>query len=192
MALTIDNTLTGEFANSYVDVAFADNYWADHFILTKVAQWQALTANQKANALIAACRVIETARFTIDYRMPYNPNVTLDVRSKRVIELNDGEPIKWSRLQKLQFPRNKDRHSDGSLFIPDPVMWAQCEQAVYLLSFDETAAANQLQGIDSDQFAVGEINTRQKYRGAASMFAPTAYEFVRPFLLTSSAKSRRA
>src|SRR3954470_11645487 len=112
MATTLNNILSDQFANSYVDVAYADNFWAGHYNATKAAQWAALTTNQKTSALVEACRVIETARCTIkvshsvggDYDWYY------DSVSRTVINVERHEiPVRVYFYQSLQFPRNFDR-----------------------------------------------------------------------------------
>jgi hypothetical protein len=194
MALTIDATLGTFTSNSYVDLAYADDYWANHFNATKVAQWLALTDEQKTTLLISGTRVIDTLRFTnrttrADYSMRYNR------LTGTVIDMSYlwREPVKWYYYQKLQFPRNLDVDpSNGSLYIPEPIKMAQCEQAMYLLNFDDTAMANRMQGVVLDTMSVGrgQIDITQEYASTGSAFAPMALEFVRPFLV-KNAKAKR-
>jgi hypothetical protein len=184
---TIDSTVGGTASNSYVSVAFANAYWADHYNATLSAQWDALSDGQKSSALIAACRVIETLRFTMqvtraDYTLRFNR------LTGTVIDMSYlwREPVKFYQYQKLQFPRNLDVLPDtGALYIPPPITEAQCEQAIYLLNFDQTAMSNRLQGITMDKISVGrgQIDLTQEYASSGSSIGPMALEMVRPFLV---------
>lgn len=192
MALTLVTTLSDPYANSYISSAYCDDFWADHFNQIKAAQWNALTANQKVNLLIEACRVLETARFTQSgHRSGYH--LRYDRVSHLVLELNDqSHPVKYDYFQRLQFPRNIDRDKiTGVTYIPEPIMMAQAEQTVYLLNVDDTALSNRMQGIESDYINVGNIRLRQTYVSDGSMFSPMALEYIRPYLLKSSAQVQR-
>lgn len=194
MALTLNKTLSDEYANSYIDVAYADDYWASHFSSTKAAQWAALSTDQKTNLLIEACRVIETARFTENVRLQ-NASYPLiyDRRRRVVLQINqDLLPVKFYYLQRLQFPRNLDRDvTTGNTYIPEPLMMAQAEQTVYTLNYDDTAAANRMSGVTQDSITVGNIRLHQTYVADASMWSPMALEYARPFMLKTSHQLRR-
>lgn len=198
-SVVLDTTLAGENSNSYVDVATCDDYWTTHWSRTKADLWLSLTPPQKTNLLIQACRVIETARFvnsTIrsDYHLRYS------MATKAVLNLPlQRDPVKYYWYQRLQFPRNLDIHAmsgpsweAGNLYVPDPILWAQCEQAAYLLSFDETAMATRLQGVTLDKLSIGknQVSTTQEFETSGSMYAPTALEMVRPFMVKNG-RSRR-
>jgi len=193
MAVTLDSSIGKSTSNSYVDTDYASDYWENHFSAAKAAQWAALGDDQQAQLLVQACRVIETARYThfvsvSEYTLHY------DSASGQVIDLAlTAEPVKYYYNQKLQFPRNLDVDDAGKLYIPEPVKMAQCEQAIYLLNFDETAMANRLQGVVSDSVSVGrgQIHLNQQYVSEGSSFAPMALEFVRPFFV-KGARMRRA
>lgn len=196
---SIDVTISGEFSNSYVDVAFADDYWTNHFSTVKAAQWTALTSAQKTTVLVAACRVLESARFTLgssysDYELLY------DRRSHLILNRAvDQLPVKYSYYQKLQFPRNLDIQYTGTpgdigtAYIPEDVQEAQCEQALYLINFDDTAVANRLQGITLEKVGVGrdQITTTQEYAVTGSMFAPLAMELLRAYFIKGG-RTRRS
>ncbi len=195
MALTLNTTLADEFANSYADVAYADAYWEGHYSTVKAAQWAALTSPQKINLLIQSCRIIETLRFTnIERPGDYvSSRLHYDRRSHTVLSLNERSVVtKWNVLQRLQFPRNYDRNTaTGALYIPEPVLLAQCEQAVYTMNFDDTAVANRLQGVTEDITTVGNIHLRQNYAVGGTQLSPTALDLVRPYLLATSVQIRR-
>jgi len=197
MPIILDTSLATETANSYADVAFADDYWENHYLPTKAAAWAALSDEAKAAILTAACRVLETARFTIkvtlaEYAMHYDrfSGTVQDVALTT-------EPVKYYFYQRLQFPRNLDFYKSGAhqgdLYIPDEVKWAQCEQALYLLSLDETAMANRLQGITMDKVGIGkgQIEATQEYAITGSSFSPVALEMLRPYMIKGG-RLRRA
>jgi hypothetical protein len=188
MALILDTSLSGSASNSYVDVAYCDDYWANHILTQRAALWAALTNSQKINLLIRACGVVETLRFTSTRSLPQGYELSYDRRLHEVIALNkDITPVRFFYYQKLQFPRNLDRDFlTGQSFVPEPVKIAQCEQAGYLLSFDESALSASLQGISHDQAKVGSLSTRQNLRQDGTSIAPMALEQVRPYLLKSS------
>lgn len=189
----LDNTMTDPYANSYVDVAYCDDHWANHWDSIKAGQWQALQEPQKERLLMQACRVIETLRFTESSRLRDNYNLVYDRRSRVVVQLNDQvQPVKYYYYQRLQFPRNLDRDiNTGDLYIPEPIMAAQCEQTVYILNFDDSALATRIQGVTQDSTSVDTIRLRQSYLGGGSTLCPMALEYVRPFLLKSSYQNRR-
>lgn len=195
MAITLDNTIGGLESNSYVDVPYFIDYWTNHYNATLSAQVLALTAIQKTYLLVRSCRIIESLRFTrpvsrTDYQLRYNR------LTGTVVDMSylTREPVKFAYYQKLQFPRNLDIHiEDGTFIIPESILMAQCEQAAYLLNFDETAIANRLQGITLDKTGVGrqQVDLTQEYGQNGSMISPMAYEFLRAYLL-STQKVRRA
>jgi len=196
MAILLDDTISGKASNSYASVAFADDYFLEHYDTTKASQWDALGDGQKQQLLVAACRVLETARFTNPVA-PLQYSTFYDSRTGRVLILDDRlEPVKYLSYQALQFPRNLDVDPDtGDTLIPEAIQMAQCEQAIYILNFDETARAAQLQGVRQETLTIGrgQVHTHSQYAGEGSAFAPLALEYARPYLITGSgAKLRRA
>lgn len=185
--LTLDATLATKSANSYVTVVYCDEYWGQHYSATKAAQWLALSTTQKQALLIQACRIIERVRFTANLDPSSDIHLFYDRSTQKVMQVRDDElAVKYNHFQSLQFPRNLDRDPDtGTLYIPEAIKMAQCEQAAHILSFDESALANRLQGIESDSVAVGTVRTSQTYGGAGSMLAPMALEFINPFVMKS-------
>jgi hypothetical protein len=197
MPITIDTSLATETANSYADVAFADDYWENHYLPVKAAAWAALTDEAKATLLVNACRVLETARFTLKVGLP-DFSLYYDSAHAIVLALNlDTEPVRYYFYQRLQFPRNIDVYKTGTqqgdLYVPDEVKWAQCEQAVYLLSLDETAMSNRVQGITMDKVGIGkgQIEATQEYAITGSSYSPIALEILRPYMIKGG-RLRRA
>lgn len=193
MAIAIDSTLAGETANSYVAVSYCDDYWAQHYSSIKAEQWSELSAAAKALTLVVACRHLETLRFTSSqrkhddgYAYEYNQRTGL------VVGVRSGTHVsKYLATQALQFPRNVDYNSAGTYYVPDAIKFAQCEQAVYLLSFDESAMVTHLQGVDYEEVTAGAVTVRQRLSGAGgSIMSPVAIELVRPYLLRSGVVGR--
>lgn len=191
MAIALDNTIMGtvdDGTNSYVDVPYADNYFANHWSASLSSAWSAVSVAAKPLLLISACRTIESARFTTPiirdasvWKSYYNRQTGLIMNFQLL-----REPVKFYYYQFLQFPRNLDIDPvTGANFIPEPIMMAQCEQAVYMLTFDQTALANRMQGIVTDSVSIGrgQIHVSQQYGFEGSMFAPVAYEMVKPYLM---------
>jgi len=194
MALTLDSTLSATTSNSYCTVQFADDYWANHYSTTKQAQWQSLTDGQKQQLLINSCRIIESCKFTVNI-LPTDYSLHYDYRTQKVLDITlSRDPVKYYYYQKLQFPRNLDIDPvTHSTYIPSPIMEAQCEQAVYVLNFDESAISNRLQGVVSDTVEIGrsQIHLNQEYVSDGSALAPMALEFLKPFTIRGG-KLRRA
>lgn len=194
MSLVLDTTISGTQSNSYCDITFADDYWANHWSTSKTSAWQALSTIQKTQLLIQATRVIETARFT-NFVAISEYNLHYDRLTQQVLDITmSRDPVRYYYYQKLQFPRNVDFDPIlQQLYVQPSVQMAECEQAVYLLSFDETAMSNRMQGIVSDTIEIGknQIHLSQEYVQEGSMFSPMALELVRPFFVRST-KMRRA
>lgn len=194
MAITINKTISDPNANSYCDVNYADDYFLAHYDSVKAAAWDNLGDDQKTQALVQATRILETARFT-------NP-VTLDQyamyyerRTGLILQLDlTREPVKLMWTQRLQFPRNLDRdwNANGNSYIPESILMAQCEQAIYLVSYDETAVSNRLKGVVNDTVGIGNaIHLNQEYGATGSAFAPMALEYCRTFFLSTGSRHRR-
>lgn len=193
--LTFDASLSGQYSNSYCDLAFANDYFSNHFISTNADAWNALDVAPQQRLLVAACRVIETARFT-NYVRPTDYAFFYDYITGAVRQLAERtEPIRLQNTQSLQFPRNVDIDTvTGLSFIPPSIMLAQCEQAIYLLSYDGAAMSSRIQGISSEAVSLGkgQIHSSTVYVGEGSAFAPMALEYCRPFFLKGGQRMRRA
>lgn len=192
-APTINNTLASEVSNSYVDVPYADDFWAQDYRSSYSTQWSGLSATQKINLLIKACKVIETARYCIPVTLPEYA-LHYDRRTGKVLSLNlTRQPVKYYFYQRLQFPRNLDVYFQnppvgftlGQIYLPEDVLIAQCEQALYLLNFDESAMASQIQGISMEKTALGKgnLDVTTEYTNRPSMFSPSAMELLRPYMV---------
>ncbi len=71
-------------------------------------------------------------------------------------------------------------------------MMAQCEQALYELTFDDSIIANRLQGLSRESVTLGTLKTSQTMTGLGSNIGPAALSFVRPFIIKMSTKVGRA
>lgn len=192
--MTLDETIGGTKSNSYVDVAFADSYFAGHFSTDKAARWAALTTPQKVTALIQATRVLETIRCAEETAsdLDYVPYYNRAIGAITFVYEDYTRATKSGYYQKLQFPRNKDVDQTTSLFfIPEEVKFAQCEQAIFLLDFDEDTMVSFLAGAASDVITVGQVSLRKEINKRGSFVAPIALEFLKPFILKGSSKLRR-
>lgn len=184
--MAIVATVGGENSDSYVTVTEANAYFNVHYSLTKKAIWTATSGPQKEMLLKRACQLLETLK-VLD-----NEFTTGTLPLALVIDYGYDLTIhKGATNQRLQFPRNVDVTSSGDLFIPQEVKDAQCEQAVYLLAFDDAALVTQLQGIEEEANTVGPIKTYVKYRagggaGNTTYLSPMVVELMRPFLRPTS------
>lgn len=194
---TLVTTLSSETANSYVNVAYCDTYWAEHYATLKATAWAALTSTQKASALFHACRSLEALRFTTPLDRYVAPPLRYDNRNGLVMTMPySGDACKADSNQALQFPRNLDINTSGVYSIPDAIMAAQCEQALYLITFDEESAAATLRGLDYESVTVGQVSTTQRFTGgitanvATLRLSPVAVEMVSPYLIRSNKLQR--
>lgn len=190
--MALDVTIGGADANSYVTLGEASTYFANHYSLAKSASWVALNSLQQESALRRACEIIDGLR-VLDDEYGYGP-------LPPALIVYDFFDLNLHRLlwdQRLSFPRNIDVDDDLVAFILPNVQDAQCEQASYLLTFDEDAMIATLSGISEDTVRAGPVMVRRKYgttHGAGaigSMIAPMALELMRPYIRRTS-RVRRA
>lgn len=116
MSVTIDATVAGHSANSYITLADAETYFEKKLY---TQGWDALTTDEKNTTLVEAAREIDTY---------------LRFRGERYHNETYGDEDR----QALQFPRDYyiggSADVDGELYIPDEVKEAQCEQALHITS----------------------------------------------------------
>lgn len=194
MSYVLNTTIADEFANSYCDVPYADFYFENHFLTTKADAWAALTDEQKTAALITGCRSLEQIRFTQPsvygggYINWYNRR-TGKVQSFGL----EKQLFKYYYFQALQFPRQVDQKTtDGSTYIPEPIKLAQCEQALYELTFDDSILAGRLQGVSRESTTLGTLKVSQTTNGLGVNICPAALSYVRPYIIKISARVGRA
>lgn len=134
--MAIDATIGGATANSYVSLEDAETYFVARL---RVDAWDGASAQDKEKALLQACRRIEALR----------------LRSHR---MRDDPFLVAYDTQALKFPRWRD-FKDGAYFIVQPVMDAQCEEALALLSIGaEQERRQQLQQAGVKSFSVDGLS----------------------------------
>lgn len=188
--MTLDNTLSGENANSYISLAYADDYFSTHYNADKVALWASFTDEQKTTLLIHATTLgIEKLTF-VAKNLYQSRNDSLYISPSGVpFVFNDlSIPYKAVFNQRLQFPRTVDINSSGVFFIPEDVKFAQCEQAVYLAEqIEDESLENSVKGIKSESFTVGPIKSFQEFDSSRQVktISPIARQMLENYLLTS-------
>lgn len=195
MALALNTTISGQGANSYVGITYCDDYWLGHYIAQKSALWAALTTAQKTSALVHACRDIEALKFTEVSGSNRSLRLGRDLRSEliKLQDADDKSPKKADSTQALQFPRNLDRDSAGVLYLPEAVLMAQCEQALYRLTADSSAMISVMQGVQSESVRVGNVSVSQTFSGQVGItVSPVSVSLLSPFLLRRTSRMRRA
>jgi hypothetical protein len=192
MALTLDTTIGGETANSYCDLTYADDYFADHPNTVKRDAWAALSDEAKTLLLIQACTMIDALKMTHNDRE--YPSLGQRMVLGSVYPKFSEFRYPYYLIQQLQLPRNCDVNSTtGDIYIPQSAMVAQCEQAAYLSALDESSLAAQRQGIFRDSVDVDTISAATGYNGKGDAYSPIAMAMIRPLLIgTRSARIGRA
>lgn len=183
--MAIDTTVGGSASNSYVTVAEATDYFASHWSTTKTALWNGLSQAQQERLLMSATSVIETVRF-LDKELGSGA-------LPRALVSRDEYDITIHRLemdQRLSFPRNLDIDDSGNGFVPQPVKDAECEQAVYMIAFDDSIISSQIQGIEQENLTAGPVTIHQRYVGKGSFMAPLALELLRPYIRPTAKMAR--
>jgi hypothetical protein len=198
MAIVLISTLEGEDSNSYCDVAYADDYFASlPYAATnpKSKYWSGLGDSEKQNLLLQACADIEKLKFTDQYEFA-DVHLAYDNvlhRNYYTIPGADAMSIKYNPFQNLQFPRNKDIKTDGTRYIPERVMWAQCEQAYYVgATMDESVLNAGQVGVRHDSFSGGGIQVSQKIDPNGSTLCAKAKNWVKPYMLKRTMRFERS
>jgi hypothetical protein len=192
--MTLTSTIAGKDSNSYVDLTYANAYFSGHYSSDKATKWAALVNDQKNHVLVAATRVLETIKVVEESRseLEYIPAYNRLTGGVTFFYEDKDNVVRSNYYQKLQFPRNVDIDTTtGLFFIPEEIKMAQCEQAIFLLDFDEDSIAAKLSGVTNDVVTAGQISIRKQISSTGSMIAPAAYEFLKPYLRTAT-KMRRA
>lgn len=188
MPTSLLNTTKGATdATSYVDVEWANTYFASHWNQASSDLWSTKSSQQKERALLSAMSVIESLR-VLDYEYAAGKLPLALIAEHYDLTVHRAEVG-----QRLQFPRNVDiDYTTGDTFIRQEVMEAQCEQAVYLMTMDPAALVAQAQGIDNELVSVGPIRTHTQYTGRGGMIAPMANQLMMEFIRPTARRFRRA
>lgn len=177
--MSLDATLGGDAANSFVTVDEADTYFSNHFSTAKNTLWSGLTSAQKESVLKRACQQLETLR-VLDYELGYGAlPLSLLERGYADYTIHRLYPH-----QLLSFPRNIDLDATSSAYIPQAVKDAQCEQAVYMVAYDDSILQARLNGVADETVSAGPVRIHTTYRagGGISLIGPMTLELMRPFL----------
>lgn len=181
-ASVVISELFSNYSTSYISLEGAATYFANHYKPAYAAQWAALSPGQQGMALNAACRQIEQFRFVDRQELPHYRYFVDPVKGRVLVWTPRRDAIKYNYYQSLQFPRSVDIHQDGTVFIPMEMQWAQCEQAIYLLNFDESVLANARQGVSIQSVKVGAVSVYQHVGSGGDNLSPTALSYIRPYL----------
>jgi hypothetical protein len=182
--MALDVTVGGESTVSYVSVSEADRYFTSHYSTAKAASWAALTVPRKESALKRACQQIETIKF-LDVEYAVTGRLPLAL----IDDIYADIPIcKYEDYQRLQFPRNIDINSSGVAFVPQEVKDANCEQAVHILTFDDSALQTIGSGIVEEAVTAGSVKSYTRYAEGRTptYISPMAVELLRPYYRITS------
>lgn len=148
--MTIKVSIGTPTANSYISVSSANTYFAS---LESGAQWDNIVlastgtlsaTNRKENLLKQATREIDrTFRF---FGSKYNKG-----------------DIGQSTYQKLQFPRDTDYDSSGSLYIQEDIQIATCEQALWIMQRGSQRYDSDGNLVKPDKFSSDAYNYIKSY-----------------------------
>jgi hypothetical protein len=175
--MALDATVGGANSDSYVTLAEANTFFANHYSEAKSSAWSELSTPQKESALKRATQILDSLR-VLD-----NEYGTGALPLALVIDNSYDVTIHRQLVnQRLQFPRNIDINADDDAFIPQNVKDAECEQAIHLLTFDEATLGTQLLGIRTETVAAGPVRIRQEFGTLGSHISPMAIELMREFL----------
>lgn len=137
--MALVTTVGGSDSNSYVDVAFADNYLLGH---SMHSVWAALSPEEKEAALIRAARTIDLLHFVGTKK------------SQAAVGDPTYQAMQWPRYcpssdgYMLDIPYLRTSHeyvewidNTGNPIVPMQVKNAQCEQAIFYLAYGKEIEA---------------------------------------------------
>ncbi len=148
-----------KLVNSYVTVEEADSYF-DSTLQNKSEEWNKYDTSTKARALITATRQID--------RLPF---------AGRKLDIN----------QFLEFPRTTTTNIAFTDGIPNEIIYATCEQALFLLKGGSKRQELQQQGVKS--YSLGDLSETftENLSDAQKTICPEALAYLRKFMLGSVA-----
>lgn len=156
---TLDATVGGASANSYISVADADTYFDERL---NVSNWTGASADNKARALIMATTRIDQEKF-------------------------EGE--KSTTGQALKFPRIDAYDDDAEEFpsdaIPQIVKDATCEMALRLLNDGTTDALADTGLEEYERIKVGSIEVTTRAGFDAGQLPDNVRRLLREVLITT-------
>lgn len=165
MAASIDATVGGEGANSYVTLAQFTTYLDERpFDTTTTAS--AATEDERTRALIAACRRLDQEDYT-------------------GTKADSSQALKWPRYG----VKDEDGRTYDSDAIPTIVQHAQMEQAIaYLTADSDPEAATGLEGFAS--VTVGPLQVTPRHTSAQGALPDIVRRLLRPVLTTGASTIR--
>lgn len=154
--------------NSYIDISYADEYFAGRLYTDEWEQADTLT---KEKALLMACRRIERLQFKGIKADPEN----------QILQFPRALPSVGMPL----YPRERQFNFDYTLAyimqeeVPEEVKQAQCEEALALLKYGNSARTKaQEQNVVRVSF--GEVS--EEYRASLKLLSKEALELLRPYI----------
>lgn len=185
--MALDTTVGGANSDSYVSVTEANAYFATHWSTAKNTLWNTLNGVQRERVLRAACQVLEGLRcLDAEYGGGALPTALMD------LEHYDVTIHRLGFTQKLQFPRNIDIDANNVGFIRQEIKDAQCEQALYLIAFDDSQISTYLQGVYEESVSAGNVRVHTTFNRRGTMVAPMALQLMTPYLRRNQQRSKRA
>lgn len=175
--MALDSTVGGANANSYVSLSEANTFFTNHYSAVKTSTWAALSDAQKEAVLKRATQVLDTLR-VLDSEFAWGPALASPFR---LVSDYDITIHRQMENQRLQFPRNIDLDANDAAYVPQDVKDAQCEQAIHLLTFDESALLTALSGVTEETLTAGPIRSRQVIGRTGTFLSPLALELMRPY-----------
>jgi hypothetical protein len=161
MAVTIDSTVGGASANSYVTLAEAEVYFEGRLNIT---DWTSATTDEKNRALVMAARRLDQERWTSE-------------------KASSAQALKWPRWD----AEDEDGNSISSDTIPEAIKDAQCELALAMLDSDLTTDTG-LEGFD--EVKVGPVSVKVRHQRKAGEIPEEVYREIRHWLRVGRGQAR--
>jgi hypothetical protein len=190
MAVLIDDTVGGEYSNSFADLTFLDEYFSDHFDTAKQATWDALSDGQKQTLAVQATILIDQLKFTYSQERS-QLFLHYDRRTGTVHDFAATyAPVRYTWNQALQFPRNLDVDSvTGTPYIPENVKIAQAEMAVALKDYSDIDLTSILSGIKREAIELpGPMRQDITYQDGGSMSSFSSVSNISPLAVNYLSK----
>jgi hypothetical protein len=175
--MSLDATVTGIDANSYVTLQEADDYFDAHYLTAKTTAWATLSDAQKESALKRGCQIIDELR-VLDTELGFG-SLPLVLVPRNSYELTIH---RLGFNQALNFPRNIDIDDTNTGIVPVNVKDAQCEQAIYFLSLDDAPMNSRMSGVGDETVSAGPVRIHQSFKDGGSSLAPMAWDLMRKYI----------
>lgn len=166
MACSIDATVGGASANSYITSAAADTYFDNRL---QGSEWDTATADEKCRALVSATRRLDFEKFEGEKE-------------------TTGQALKWPRLDAT----DDDGEEFDSDAIPQIVLDATCEMALLLLN-DNASSKDSFGDTGLEGFKrvrVGPVEVEPRMSAEGSELPEVVRKLLRPVLITPGLSGR--